>query len=119
MSEWRIRLVYTSPPLTSNQRMHWSEKGRVTKQVRNVARAVARDAGVPVLGRCEVGLIWQVTDKRRRDADNLVPTLKALCDGLVDAGVTADDTPDLMAKTMPTIVQGDKPQLILTIRELS
>lgn len=118
MSEWRIALPFVKPPLTSNQRMHWSEKARVTAQVRRATAALVRNAGVPSMARCEVGLVWQVTDKRRRDADNCVPTLKACCDGIVDAGVVIDDTPDLMGKTMPTIVQGEKAGLFLTIREL-
>jgi len=118
MAEWRIALPFVKPPLTSNQRMHWSEKAPVTAQVRRATAALVRNAGIPKMDRCEVGLVWQVTIKRRRDADNLVPTLKAACDGIVDAGVVPDDTPDLMGKTMPTIVQAEKAGLFLTIREL-
>lgn len=118
MAEWRIALPFVKPPLTLNQRMHWSEKARVTAQVRRATAALVRNEGIPPLAQCEVGLVWQVTDKRRRDSDNAVTTLKACCDGIVDAGVVPDDTPDLMGKTMPTIVQAEKAGLILTIREL-
>jgi crossover junction endodeoxyribonuclease RusA len=34
-----------------------------------------------------VPLTWFANTRHRRDADNVVPTLKAACDGLVDAGV--------------------------------
>lgn len=52
---------------------------------------------------CQVTLHYRPRDNRRRDADNLVPTLKALCDGLVDAGLVPDDTPNYMHKHMPVI----------------
>ena len=43
-------------------------------------------------------------DHRRRDADNLIATLKPFADGLVDAGLTPDDTPSFMTKHMPVII---------------
>ena len=36
-------------------------------------------------------------------SDNLVPTFKALVDGLVDAGVVPDDDDDHVERLMPTI----------------
>ena len=44
-----------------------------------------------------------------RDDENLVATLKPACDGLVDAGVVVDDTPQYMAKEMPVIVPPPEP----------
>lgn len=50
-------------------------------------------------------------------ADNLVPTLKAAADGLVDAGVVRDDTPDLMTKVMPILHEPDgDPRVLLIVR---
>lgn len=92
---------YPRPPLTANQRLHWRKKAAITRDVREATALLARR--IPALTGCDVRLTWYVTDKRRRDADNLVPTLKAMCDGLVDADVAADDTPDLMTKHMPFI----------------
>ena len=94
--EWTLQLPWKSPPLTLNQRMHWAVKARLTKEVRLIAKVKAR--GIPDLERCSVELVWFVTDKRRRDADNPVLTLKALCDGLVDAEIVPDDTPEYMTK---------------------
>lgn len=93
---------WARPPLTANQRMHWRKKAAITKDVRTAARLAAHR--IPDLGRCEVTLTWFVKDRRRRDADNLISTLKPLCDGLVDAGVVQDDTPLLMVKHMPIIM---------------
>lgn len=108
VSEWLFYLPYTSPPLTENQRFHHQKKARIVKQVRQTAFILAH--GIPPLGRCEVHLTWYVTTKHRRDEDNIVPTLKALCDGLVDAHIVADDTKEFMTKLMPEIVQLDKGQ---------
>ena len=94
--------TYTKPPLSENDRWkHWGQKAQAIKDVRYLTAMKARH--IPPLGRCDVSLIWYVNDKRRRDAENPVSTLKAMCDGLVDAGLVTDDTPDLMVKHMPVI----------------
>jgi crossover junction endodeoxyribonuclease RusA len=92
---------YPRAPLTANQRYHWRKKAKIVAEVRLATRMLARR--LPELGKCRVTLTWVVNTKTRRDADNIVPTLKAMCDGLVDAGVVTDDTPDLMDKLMPVI----------------
>ena len=117
--EWSFTLPWTKPPLTENQRMHWAQKSRLVKQVRREAFNLSRS--IPPLDRCEIRLVWVVADRRRRDEDNLVPTLKALCDGLVDGDVVPDDTSEFMAKWMPIIryEKGATPRLELTIREVS
>lgn len=63
---------------------------------------------IPALGRCEVTLTWYVNTHARRDNENPVASLKAWCDGLVDAGIVADDTEEFMVKNMPRIVWVDK-----------
>lgn len=95
------RFDWITPPLTENQRLHWRARARVVKDVRAAGRlAFARMRGHRHV---EVTLVWVVADRRRRDEDNITPTLKALCDGMVDAGVVPDDTPQFMAKNMPRI----------------
>ena len=109
---------YRRPPLTANQRIHWRRKAEITAAVRTATMINARR--IPNLTRCEVALTWYVTDRRRRDADNLVPTLKAMCDGLVDAGVVADDIPSLMVKHMP-VIEFDaevRPHMVLRVSSL-
>ena len=108
MTEYTLWLPYALPPLTANQRMHWRRKADTVRDVRYAANVLARNAKLPQgVDHATVALHYVPRDRRRRDADNLVPTLKAACDGLVDAGLTADDTPDQMTKHMPTI---DPPQ---------
>ena len=91
-----IHLPIATNPLSLNGRMHWRKKAALTKQWRTFAALAA--GRYPVLPACDVTLTWYVTDNRRRDEDNLYLLLKALCDGLVDAGVVADDTHQYMGK---------------------
>lgn len=126
MSEWAIRLPWTSVPLSANGREHWRAKAVKTAHIRATVAALicfsdSTTAPRPVdLAGCEVWLDYWPRDKRRRDADNLFPTYKAACDGLVTARVVADDTPDVMVKHIPRIHAADgDPRLILTIREVT
>ena len=123
---WELRLPWTTPPLSANDRRHWRAQAARVKEVRDYVRAAAWNSeftGRPaphLAERVAVTLTYYPRDRRRRDADNLVPTLKACCDGLVDAQVVDDDTPDLMTKHMPIIAAPDgDPRLILTVEELT
>lgn len=89
--------------LTANQRMHWAPKARLVKKLRTAAAWTARAAIPTGWQHVEVRMHYRPATNRRRDADNLAPTLKALCDGLVDAGLVPDDTPQYMTKYMPEL----------------
>lgn len=112
MTEHRLVLQYERPPLSLNYRLHFREQARRARALRDAAGLWGRSLRLRA-DRVTVGLLWVVGDARRRDADNAVPTLKALCDGLVDAGVVPDDTPRFMVKRMPVIVvrRGERPHL--------
>lgn len=112
MSEPKILmgLSFDVPPLTANQRMCWQEKAPIVRNVRREARVKAQFLKLVRMEKVEVKLHYRPRDNRRRDADNLIPTLKALCDGLVDAGVVPDDTPEFMVKHMPIIHPKDGPK---------
>lgn len=88
-------------PLSLNYRFHRMKEANITKEIRSLMHASARR--IPDLGKCRVELVWWVNTHHRRDEENIVPVLKALCDGLVDAEVVADDTPEYMVKMMPAI----------------
>lgn len=101
---YTILLPYKTPPLNANQRLHWAKKASVTRQVRNDTRVLAQAARLPRnCAHVAVSLHYAPATNGRLDADNLVPTLKAACDGLVDAGLVPDDTPQFMSKRMPVI----------------
>ncbi len=120
MRDWVIPLPWEKPPLSLNQRLHWRVKHQWTKVLRQIAAVEVRRHGIPGLVRCRVQLAWAPPDRRVRDEDNLVATLKPLCDGLVDAGVVPDDGPAWMDKPTPMIVAPRRPPVLwLVVSEVS
>lgn len=130
MREWVLELPWATPPVKPNGG-YGNRYAHATKvaDTRKVAGLLAKAAGIPFLGRCEVLLTWHVGDQIKRDVDNLAWTLKPLCDGLAhapskrkpfDYQLVPDDTPEHMVKPMPTIVfvKGQRKRMTLTIREL-
>lgn len=93
MPEIDLPLIAGKPPLTLNQRLHWREKARRTRLVRDTVWARAKEAKLGRHDHITVRLHYAPGDTRRRDQDNLVATLKPCLDGLVDAKVIPDDTP--------------------------
>lgn len=93
------------PPLNANQRLHWAAKANLTRKIRETVKEKALGARFwpTPIDTITVRLVWVVADRRRRDSDNIYPTFKAMCDGLVDAGIVPDDTPQYMDKRAPII----------------
>ena len=103
---WVLVLPWVPPPLSSNQRLARAEVIARTAMVRDTVVLLARAAKLPRrLARVRVQLVYAPASRGRRDADNLVATLKPACDGLVRYGLVDDDVPELMVKPMPVIVQ--------------
>ncbi|WP_435199542.1 hypothetical protein [Janibacter sp. GS2] len=100
----------------NDRHRHWSHKSQWTRALRQAAWALAKQTGIPALDSCSVELLYEPAARRRRDDDNLFATLKPLADGLVDAGVVTDDTPDLMRKTC-RIGQIRKPSRLVLVVE--
>ncbi len=101
-----FRFEWTKAPLSLNYRMHRMAEAKLVKELRTMMHTKARH--IPFMTRCEVSLVWYVNDRRRRDDENPITTMKALCDGLVDAEVVEDDTAEYMLKHMPRIVYVNK-----------
>ena len=103
VNQWTLQFPYERPPLNANQRLHWANKARMTRKVRETTALLARAEKIPPCSRIKVRLLWCVTDKRRRDPSNVVPTQKPMVDGLVDAGIVPDDTPEWVIENMPHV----------------
>lgn len=101
--EWTLELGWL-PRLNLNSRRHWSKRHADAARWRETVGWLAKAARVPRLTRARVQLTLVAPDRRRRDADNLVPCCKAAVDGLRDAGVLEDDTPDRVEHLLPRIV---------------
>lgn len=100
--------LYGPDLLTANQRLHWAEKSRRTRNLRAIARYAAH-ATAPILGPADLHVLIEWPDRRRRDPDNWAPTVKALVDGLVDAGILPDD--DMQHRPTTTYAGGCDPTL--------
>lgn len=110
-----ITLPFDRPPsaLVGNSRAHWRRRSADTQQVRTVVAALARQHNLHLAQpqHVTVELIWAPGDRRRRDADNLWPLLKACCDALARGprrdwtglDLVPDDTPEHMTKLAPRI----------------
>lgn len=88
--------VATGMILTLNQRLHWAAKAKRTRDLRFIGWAAYRqkfhaNRVGPDMDRARVTVQVTYPDKRRRDVHNLMPTLKALVDGFIDAGMLPDD----------------------------
>lgn len=94
--------------LTMNQRLHWAQKAKLTQAWRSDTAwaAVARKPRLRDLPPCLVTVHLPVKGNRRRDPHNWFPTIKPIIDGLVDAGLWPDDTPDWVRCTEPVLVVG-------------
>ena len=90
MEYFKIELPAGIDLLNANQRYHWSKKANITSRLRYIAREAAR--GKPKIGKAKIRAVYYAPDNRRRDVSNLFPSVKAAVDGVVDAGVLADDS---------------------------
>jgi hypothetical protein len=108
---WTLALPWREPPLHLNQRLAWQVERPIVATVRDTTRLLVKRARIPRLIHAEVRLVWTVPDRRVRDVENPVPTLKACCDGMTDTshggirllGIVPDDSPEWMTKHMPEI----------------
>lgn len=120
--EWVLSLPWQRQPLSANARLHWAERARVVGAIRTIGKLAARQARIPRLEKFTAELHLLPPDNRRRDQDNLVPTLKALVDGLIDAGIADDDDRTRHVMTAPIIhphTRADRPAMWLVVRDLT
>lgn len=93
---WSI-LLDGDTPISMNRRGHWRTHADAIRTWRTSVMWLAGAEQIPACDRIAVTLHVWPPDRRRRDRHNLHATLKPCLDGLVDAGVVADDTPDHLA----------------------
>lgn len=77
--------------LTANGRLHWAQRARRTRRTRARAAYAARAARIPPMARARITVHVHGRTRVRTDPANSYPTVKAVVDGLVDAGVLPDD----------------------------
>lgn len=90
-------LTFTIPKglwLSANQRLHWAPEAKRIKALRHMGywTSVAnRSADLGPLGPTHVAAFIGYLTGGRADPANAAPTIKALIDGMTDAGVWPDD----------------------------
>jgi crossover junction endodeoxyribonuclease RusA len=121
-----VGVIQFPPPaklMNLNDRAHWSVKARATKVWREAAYYAAIQAKVKGLGPSEVTIGLPVRTAHQRDPSNLIPTCKAIVDGLVDAGVWPDDNSEWVTVHEPVLMKGGfvlvqiKPRLAALLKE--
>jgi len=107
---WTLVPEWDHPLDSMNARPHWAVRAKSTARTREWAMNAATEALIPPLEHGIVEMVWTVPTKTRRDEENPMYDYKAICDGLVDAGVLPDDIPKYMTKLMPVIeyIKGQK-----------
>ena len=107
---------YPRPPITANKTYNRWAKADLTRNIRRATKLLAHR--IPALGKIHVSLVWVVKDRIRRDGgENVAPTMKPMIDGLVDAGIVVDDSPQYVIRDMPTVLyeKGATPHMELRI----
>jgi len=92
-----------------------------SKKQRKTTREAIEQFAIETLPwqKCEVLVSLYYQHKARRDTDNAIGSLKSMYDGIVDAGIVADDTPDYMTRAEPVmLVDKTQPRTEITIRRL-
>ncbi len=124
MTTWTIELPGPpAPMLTMNQRLHWTVQRARARAWRHAAHIhtlnAIRDPNNPItapLPPCWITVTLPVADRRRRDPSNYMLTTKHIVDGLVDAGLWPDDTPEYVTQTEPTLEVG-RHGVLITLTE--
>lgn len=82
-------LPWPDKALHPNIRVHWAVRARAAKDARRIAFIKAREAGWRELklpeGPLHVWIDGYASDRRRRDADGLLSSLKPALDGIADS----------------------------------
>jgi crossover junction endodeoxyribonuclease RusA len=103
LENWTVPLPFQTP-LSLNDRMgHWAKAHAVAKW-REASTWAIKGAGIPHCRLIRVQLRYYPKVDRRRDPDNLVASMKPVCDALIDAGVVDDDTQDYVERKWPWIM---------------
>lgn len=91
-------LVYDARPWSLNQERtkHWSWRASRTEEWVGAFILLAKEAKVPAMTRIGVTVHFQMNGQVQ-DVCNGYPAAKAAIDGIVQAGVIPDDTPEHLA----------------------
>lgn len=122
LEAWSIDIPGRPPTANAGRSKHWTQLAAETRLYRDAAHVLARAAKIPKLEWCEIIATPRVLSRRSLpDVAACYPAVKAAIDGLVDACVLVDDTPDQVVRIVfeqpavdPARIQSDS--LLVVIR---
>ncbi len=119
VATWRLRFDERPWTANSERRWHHHQRAAAVRRWRSAFALLAREAHLPRLDSIEVTVVPYLARRRGlQDVAGCFPSAKAGIDGLVDAGVIVDDTPDhLVSLTFKTPIIGKGDALELVIAE--
>ncbi len=84
---YSISLPWPSPKLSPNARVHFKRKAAIAAKYRSACRLLASQVrpAFPAEGRVPITITFHEPDRRNRDIDNMLASIKALLDGLCDS----------------------------------
>lgn len=105
---WRVVLDGAPPTANVLKRLHWAKQAEITRAWRDLAHDEAIRHECPRFDTITVAvrrLARRSAASHPRDVDALAPIAKAIIDGLVDAHVIPDDSPDhvISVTLLPTL----------------
>jgi len=103
--------------LNAERKLHHMARAKQVREIREYGAWLAQQQQVPPLQAVYVDVQPHLKGNLQ-DADACHPTVKALIDGLVDAGVLKDDTPDIVLSIRYIApVKSTSDYVILTLTE--
>jgi crossover junction endodeoxyribonuclease RusA len=84
----KVTLPWPPKELSPNSSLHWAKKAKKKKEYRTACWALALEAKLIAPdgeGKIPIEITFYPPDKRHRDADNMVASIKSGLDGLADA----------------------------------
>jgi hypothetical protein len=117
---WVFEFVAPDRLMNMNERLHWTTQRRRARNWRNAARR-AMPWYIPegsYLPPSIVQIELPVLGNLRRDPSNWYPTVKHIVDGLVDAHLWPDDTPQWVTTVEPVLVPYKRTDLHRPVRVL-
>lgn len=96
------RLSYGNEMISANDNMHHAVRFTLVRHLRTLAKETYPAPTIQPYSKdnpCEMIVDIKPPTRRRMDAPNWYPTIKALQDGLVDSGWLVDDNAQVVRKT--------------------
>jgi crossover junction endodeoxyribonuclease RusA len=113
------RLEFSKRPWTTNAERagnHW-ERARLVKEWRNAFHLLAKEAKIPPMKWMAVTAEpFSDAKGRQQDVAACNPAVKAAIDGLVDAGILPDDSPQYLTSVTFLSPKKNKNALVLYLR---